>query len=145
MRKLKTILLSLIIFVACSFATACSCSGDDGEKNEILASKIAIECVTEGITSKVDENGLLSIECNKGDVFYIQYTITPDTVTSASVIWNWDKDGIIKSSVNDMSASAVEKVLFRAENRGETNLTFETENGKTAKAKVIVQDRKSVV
>jgi len=140
MRKLKTILLSLIIFVACSFATACSCSGDDGEKNEILASKIAIECVTEGITSKVDENGLLSIECNKGDVFYIQYTITPDTVTSASVIWNWDKDGIIKSSVNDMSASAVEKVLFRAENRGETNLTFETENGKTAKAKVIVHN-----
>ena len=127
MKKVKTLLLSLVIMLASAFISACSCGST--EVTQILETGISLRCVTEEglITNEVDEYGVIHIEMYRGQKFEIEYTLTPVNVTTTEVGWVYSKGGIVNSgSTNSYSKSKQEKVTFTASGVGETQIEFIT-------------------
>lgn len=136
MKKVKTILASLVIMLASAFASACSCGGDNGDVVKVYPSDITIKCLTETDTvhSEYDENsGILDITCHLDDRFIIEYTLTPENTNATQVNWAFSVKDLVepyKKGDYTRAKSTIEKVEFIAKNRSKTNyqttLTFST-------------------
>lgn len=143
MKKVKTIVTSLLIFFATAFMSACSCGGQ-APVDQVYETGITIKCLSENITNTLDEeSGLLTISCHRGDEFVIEYTLTPSNATTTQVDWEFNKDGIVDSRTYTRSQSTVESITFNARSKGEVTLTFTTKGtGKKAYAKITVYEAK---
>lgn len=143
MKKVKTIVTSLLIFFATAFMSACSCGGQD-PVDQVYETGITIRCLSENITNTLDEeSGLLTISCHRGDEFVLEYTLTPASATTTQVDWEFNKDGIVDSRTYTRSQSTIESITFNARSKGEVDLTFTTKaTGKKAYAKITVFDAK---
>lgn len=145
MKKVKTIILSLIMICASAFISACSCGGEE-PSTQILAENIFIECTSADSGVEVDNTdkdvGKLLIKCHVGEEFKIRYTLTPPTTTVTQVMWTFSRDGLVKSNINNLSRSVSEEVTFKAEYRTkddyQTTLTFVAKNGSTENEKKAV-------
>lgn len=145
MKKVKTVIISLLIAFASSFVTACSCTtgGSDGPVDQVLETAIAIECTSSNVdVTKVEESGYLKIECLIGDKFTINYTLSPDNATTTRVNWDYvGSDDILSCDRNTYSQTVSEPVTFVAKNVGYTTIQFESDaTKKTTQAEVIVRD-----
>lgn len=144
MKKAKIFITGIIMVLASAFMSACSCA--ETEFTPVYETGISIRCTTESVTSsRDDESGNLIIECYKGERFTIEYTLTPASVTTTQVDWEFsDNSGILSTSTFSYSKGAVESISFGARSVGETTITFKTKTtGKIAKAKVIVSKEKA--
>ena len=144
MKKVKTLVISLLIAFASSFMTACSCStGSDAPVEQVLEQSIAIECTSSNVeVTKHEETGYLTIKCHKGSKFTIKYTLTPDNVTTTRVNWDYKgADDILSCDRNTYSQTSSEPVTFTARNVGNTVVEFVSDaTKKTTQATVIVGD-----
>jgi hypothetical protein len=145
MRKLKTIILSLFLMTASAFMTGCNCfgGGDDNSLTIVQDTDISIECIDfklEGETSKTPlpsthpESGNINITCNKTDTFTIQYTLSPENVTTTTVSWeivDIEGEDVVSlagdEKVYSYSRKYKEQVTFKASNKGKATITFESQ------------------
>lgn len=159
MKKVKTIIASLIVIFASIFVSACSC----GESNvpQVYVDDINIALVNE----KFDEQnrklvwsdtsqGKLIVHCRVGETFQLEYTLDPVDATFTQVNWEFSKTGLVKSVSGESyrKKSTKEKIDFKAVKRDGNNytttLTFTAnitgggKNGteKEVKCDIIVED-----
>ncbi len=126
MKKVKTILTSILLLLASAFITACSCS-EEADITHIYAQKMTIECVGEADKfNPRDEGGTLTLDANVGDVFQIRYSLTPVDTTDTKVTWDVsDKTYLApeNESVWSYTKSISEDVSFRVKNYSTTDAT----------------------
>ena len=119
MRKLKTIILSLVLMTASAFMTGCTCfGGGDDELTVVQDTGISIECVELKYGGKDDdkapasklpvtdkESGNIIINCNRNDTFTIRYTLSPENVTTTTVTWDIDNDSVVAPEKKETGTS----------------------------------------
>ena len=127
MKKVKTILTSLIIILATAFMTACSCGGDGDDAGEIIpVSTISITSDFAG-AERDEETGYLTIQCTQNDTFNITYTLNPSNTTRTQVDWSFvGGDDIVRTVKNYYSYSQdyYHTVNFKAKSVGTTIIRF---------------------
>lgn len=131
MKKVKTILTSLIIILATAFMTACSCGGnDDGNTVTIPVSTISISSNFAG-AERDEETGFLTIKCTRNSEFDITYSLAPDNTTRTQVDWSFvGADDVVVSKRNYYSYSqgTTHTVTFVARKVGTTTIKFVPKN-----------------
>ena len=138
MKKVKTLVTTMLIVLASIFASACSCGGSDPDVTHTYEQDINIRCVTDNdnVTSSIDEvSGELTIWCHVDDRFIIEYEITPLDATTTQVNWAFDENtkGLVEPFRLDYTRnkSTVEQVEFvakaRSDTKYQTTLTFTTQ------------------
>lgn len=146
MKKVKTIIASVVVIIASIFVSACSCG--DSSVPQVYVTDINIKCVTpdsNGVWSywgtldddssssggTLDENtGILNICCRVGETFKIEYNLDPVDATFTQVNWEFGTVGLVKTRSGESfrKKSTNEVVEFvaqdRSKNRYTTTLTF---------------------
>lgn len=173
MKKVKTIIASLIVICASIFVSACSCG--DSDAPQVYVTDINIKCVTPDSNdvwsywgtldddsyssdgSLDEKTGILNIVARVDSTFKIQYDLTPVDATYTQVNWEFGTPGLVKSRSGEStrSKSTSEVVEFvakdRSKNKYTTTLTFTAnitgsgKNGaqKTVTCKITVLDKVS--
>lgn len=140
MKKLKTIVSSVIIVLASIFVSACSCSGS-GDAPAVYATDIDLKVTSTSQTIKIIDGEIPEIQCNVDDTFSIEYTLSPVTTTVTTVSWAPEDDNdksLVKclSRESSRSKSTKEKVDFVAvttsQNNNELTLVFKANAGTSA-------------
>ena len=143
MKKVKTLLMSLLILTATAFVSACSCSSSGDPNAPVVPEKeITISC-EEYTGSNVNViydpvSKELDIKCNSGDTLYIQYLLSPEDATTTTVNWDVSDTSVISCDTYTYSKTISEKVEFVAGQKGSATITFSTASNKTAVAHVEV-------
>lgn len=130
MKKVKTILASLVVILASVLMSACSC-GDSGVP-QVYVTDINLRCLTETENVKSTlSGGILNIECHVDDTFKIEYALTPADATMTQVSWEFSDKGLVAPKNKGdytRSKSTTEIVEFVAQGRSleryQTTLTF---------------------
>ena len=149
MKKVKTILASLMIILATAVLTACSCSGDKGgdEGPVIPVSTITITSDFAKAT-RDEETGYITIRCSRNDEFDITYSLAPDNTTRTQVDWDFEGNDavvVVRQNYYSYSQSATHTVGFRANRVGNTIIKFKPKNtDKWTQATVIVGEAEAV-
>lgn len=149
MKKVKTILASLMIILATAVLTACSCSGDKGGDDGpiIPVSTITINSDFAKAT-RDEETGYLTIRCSRNDEFDITYNLAPDNTTRTQVDWDFEGNDsvvVVRKNYFSYSQSATHTVGFRANRVGNTIIKFKPKNtDKWTQATVIVGEAEAV-
>lgn len=149
MKKVKTILASLMIILATAVLSACSCSNDnDGDEGpQIPVSTITITSDFAKAT-RDEETGYLLIRCSRNDEFDITYTLGPDNTTRTQVDWDFEGNDsvvVVRKNYYSYSQSITHTVGFRASKVGNTIIKFKPKNtDKWTQATVIVGEAETV-
>ena len=127
MKKVKTILASLLIMLATAFMSACSCSGDDTSNlPQVPVNTISITSDFEGAV-RDEETGFLKINCIYGEEFNITYKLGPDNTTRTQVDWDFEeRDDVVatKSNYYTYSQGTSHTVRFVTKTPGTTIIKF---------------------
>ena len=145
MKKVKTVITSLLILFASAFMTACSCGGtgsvNPGDIVHVYETGISISSDHTG-AEKDEESGYLTIRVHLNDEFKITYDLSPLNVTTTQVDWEFLKnDDIVvpKNNLYSYSQDRTHTITFKAKKVGNTELQFKTKaTGKITKATIIV-------
>lgn len=152
MKKVKTIITSLLIILASALMTACSCAGagttNPDEIIHVYATGISISSTFPGV--KKDDDGFLHIDCRLNDEIKITYELTPTNVTTTQVQWDIvEGDDIItcKSTVDTYSNSRTHTVTFVANRNkiGETEIVFKTATDQVTRAYITVNKNHEIL
>jgi len=151
MKKVKTIITSLLIVLASAFMTACSCGGNPVDPDSVVhVYETGINISSDHTSVEVDEEtGYLTIRCHVNDEFRITYDLKPSDTTTTQVDWDFitnDDVAVSKSNSYTYSQSVNHTITFVAKKVGNTVLKFTTKaTGKTTQATIIVGDRPEVL
>lgn len=126
MKKVKTIIASLMIMCATAIMSACSCSGDSTPGvTPVAVDTISITSEYEG-SVRNPETGYLDIKCGKGDAFTITYSLGPTNTTQTQVNWEIDHDDVVgsRNGIYSYSQSHTQNVTFVAKKAGSATIKF---------------------
>ncbi len=130
MKKIKTILASLMIILATAVISACSCSGSDDDGPQIPVTAISITSEYSRATLD-EETGYLNITCGRYDEFDITYSLSPGNTTRTQVDWTFEGDDsvvVTKGNYYTYSNTATHTITFKAVKAGETIIKFKPKN-----------------
>lgn len=129
MKKVKTIIASLVVIFASIFVSACSCG--ESSVPQVYVTDINIRCVTpdsDGVWSTRDEaSGIVEVYARVGEIFGIEYTLTPVDATFTQVNWEFSNKNLVKtrSGESTRKKSTTEVVEFVAKERSNSKFTTE--------------------
>ena len=126
MKKVKTIIASLMIMCATAIMSACSCSGNTTPGvTPVAVDTISITSEFEG-SVRNPETGYLDIKCGKGDAFTITYSLGPTNTTQTQVNWEIDHDDVVgsRNGIYSYSQSHTQNVTFVAKKAGSATIKF---------------------
>ena len=134
MKKVKTFVLIIALFLVSLGFQACSCApGSEEPIKHVYAEGITVRLVEEKshdtVSSTYDESSKkLIIDCQLYDRFVLEYSVTPDNTTKTQVKWSITDRNLVKPYGNEgyeRNATATEQVEFLAQARNNQNYTTE--------------------
>lgn len=149
MKKVKTILASLMIILATAVMSACSCSGSSDDDGGPQISVTAISITSDfSKATRDDETGYLTIKCSRNEEFDITYNLSPDNTTRTQVDWTFEgNDSVVvtKGNYYTYSNTATHTITFKATKVGNTVIKFKPKNtDKWTQATVTVGEAEAV-